>query len=53
VIAEGVWPPLAHADSQDTLDTLHMWTQIIGKTRTHVHVSADSRGVPLTESTGV
>jgi hypothetical protein len=33
VIAEGVWPPLAHADSQDTLDTLHMWTQIIGKTR--------------------
>jgi uncharacterized protein (DUF2235 family) len=30
-----------------------VYKKIIGKTRKHVHVSADSRGVPLTESTGV
>ncbi len=30
-----------------------VYRKIIGKTRKHVHVSADSRGVPLTESTGV
>lgn len=27
------WPPLPLADWQDTLETLHMWTQIVGKTR--------------------
>ena len=27
------WPPLPLAGWQDTYDTLHMWTQIIGKTR--------------------
>lgn len=27
------WPPLAFADWEDTCDTLHMWTQIVGKTR--------------------
>lgn len=27
------WPPLNFADSEDTCDTLHMWTQIVGKTR--------------------
>src|SRR6476469_4596344 len=26
-----VWPALPLADWQDTLDTLHMWLQIIGK----------------------
>jgi hypothetical protein len=27
------WPPLPLADWQETYDTLHMWTQIVGKTR--------------------
>ena len=27
------WPPLPLADWSDTRDTLHMWTQIVGKTR--------------------
>ena len=27
------WPPLPLAEWQDTYDTLHIWTQIIGKTR--------------------
>jgi len=27
------WPPLPFADWEDTCDTLHMWTQIVGKTR--------------------
>jgi Family of unknown function (DUF5996) len=27
------WPALPLAEWQDTLDTLHMWTQIVGKTR--------------------
>jgi hypothetical protein len=27
------WPPLPYADWESTLDTLHMWTQIVGKTR--------------------
>lgn len=27
------WPPLALAAWRDTLDTLHMWLQIVGKTR--------------------
>ena len=27
------WPPLPLADWIDTRDTLHMWTQIVGKTR--------------------
>jgi hypothetical protein len=27
------WPELAWADWQKTADTLHMWTQIVGKTR--------------------
>jgi hypothetical protein len=28
-----VWPALPLADWRDTCDTLHMWTQIVGKTR--------------------
>jgi hypothetical protein len=28
-----VWPRLPFAEWQDTCDTLHMWTQIVGKTR--------------------
>ncbi|SHI87339.1 hypothetical protein SAMN02745146_1765 [Hymenobacter daecheongensis DSM 21074] len=28
-----VWPPLPLAEWQDTLATLHMWTQIVGKIR--------------------
>ena len=27
------WPPLSYAEWEGTLDTLHMWTQIVGKTR--------------------
>lgn len=27
------WPPLPLGDWRDTYDTLHMWTQIVGKTR--------------------
>ena len=27
------WPPLQWTDWQKTADTLHMWTQIVGKTR--------------------
>src|SRR5216117_4386090 len=27
------WPPLPLAQWQDTYATLHMWTQIVGKTR--------------------
>ncbi|HEU4698446.1 MAG TPA: DUF5996 family protein [Gemmatimonadales bacterium] len=32
-MAAEVWPPLPLAAWQDTYDTLHMWTQIVGKTR--------------------
>ncbi|HMI58331.1 MAG TPA: DUF5996 family protein, partial [Gemmatimonadaceae bacterium] len=28
-----VWPALPLASWSDTRDTLHMWTQIVGKTR--------------------
>src|SRR5215210_2020779 len=28
-----IWPPLPLAEWQETKDTLHMWTQIIGKVR--------------------
>jgi len=31
--AAAAWPPLPLAEWQDTRDTLHMWTQIVGKTR--------------------
>jgi hypothetical protein len=27
------WPPLPYAAWRDTCDTLHMWTQVVGKTR--------------------
>ena len=27
------WPPLPYAEWESTLDTLHMWMQIVGKTR--------------------
>src|SRR5262245_41475661 len=27
------WPPLPYADWESTRDTVHMWTQIVGKTR--------------------
>ncbi len=30
---EDAWPPLPLADWQPTRDTLHMWTQIVGKVR--------------------
>jgi Family of unknown function (DUF5996) len=32
-MATGVWPSLPWAEWRDTADTLHMWTQIVGKTR--------------------
>ncbi len=31
--SENVWPELDWAQWSDTADTLHMWTQIVGKTR--------------------
>ena len=27
------WPPLAYADWADTAETLHLWTQVVGKVR--------------------
>ena len=33
VTAAATWPPLPLAEWQATRDTLHMWTQIVGKTR--------------------
>jgi hypothetical protein len=33
VASPGEWPPLPFAEWESTCDTLHMWTQIIGKTR--------------------
>src|SRR5215831_16954486 len=27
------WPPLPYSEWESTCDTLHMWTQIVGKTR--------------------
>ncbi len=32
-VHEQDWPPLPLAEWQDTYDTLHMWTQIVGKVR--------------------
>jgi Family of unknown function (DUF5996) len=28
-----MWPPLPLAEWRDTHDTLHMWMQMVGKTR--------------------
>jgi len=28
-----LWPPLPYEEWKDTYDTLHMWTQIVGKVR--------------------
>src|SRR5712671_2025759 len=28
-----LWPALSYSEWQPTLDTLHMWTQMVGKTR--------------------
>jgi hypothetical protein len=33
IVTTGIWPPLKWSDWQATADTLHMWTQIVGKTR--------------------
>jgi hypothetical protein len=30
---DAVWPALAYADWRPTLDTLHMWTQVVGKVK--------------------
>jgi Family of unknown function (DUF5996) len=32
-VTTGAWPPLKWTDWQATAETLHMWTQIVGKTR--------------------
>ncbi len=32
-MAAGAWPSLSLAEWRDTLATLQMWTQIVGKTR--------------------
>jgi uncharacterized protein DUF5996 len=54
----GIWPSLPLADWQDTHDTLHMWMQIVGKTRLalapkqnhwwHVPLYVSSRGLTTT-----
>ena len=31
--ATNVWPALAYADWADTCDTLHLWTQVVGKVK--------------------
>lgn len=51
----GGWPALVVADWQDTRDTVHMWTQIVGKVRMaasphvnhwwHVPLYVDARGL--------
>src|SRR5499433_1419533 len=55
---EGTWPRLPLADWQATHDTLHMWTQIVGKTRLalapkqnhwwHVPLYVSARGLTTT-----
>ena len=55
---QGNWPPLPLADWQATRDTLHMWMQIVGKTRLalsprqnhwwHVPLYVTSRGLTTT-----
>jgi hypothetical protein len=55
---QGIWPSLALADWQDTHDTLHMWMQIVGKTRLalapkqnhwwHVPLYVSARGLTTT-----
>ena len=55
---QGIWPSLPLADWQDTHDTLHMWMQIVGKTRLalapkqnhwwHVPLYVSSRGLTTT-----
>src|SRR4051794_17448184 len=30
---DAIWPPLPYAEWRDTLETLHRWTQILGKVR--------------------
>jgi hypothetical protein len=30
---DAIWPALGYADWQPTLDTLHMWTQVVGKVK--------------------
>ena len=32
-IRRAAWPALAYADWQDTCNTLHLWTQIVGKVK--------------------
>ena len=32
-IGDAVWPALPYEDWKDTLDTLHMWMQIVGKVK--------------------
>ncbi|MFI5242372.1 MAG: DUF5996 family protein [Gemmatimonadales bacterium] len=53
--AAAQWPPLPLAEWQDTRDTLHLWTQIVGKTRLalapavnhwwHVALYVSARGI--------
>ena len=55
---QGLWPSLPLAEWQDTHDTLHMWAQIVGKTRLalspkqnhwwHVPLYVSSRGLTTT-----
>src|SRR5215470_1945273 len=53
-----VWPSLPFAEWQDTRDTLHMWMQMVGKTRMalaprqnhwwHVPLYVSARGLTTT-----
>src|SRR5437868_4208763 len=57
-VSSSNWPPLVYADWQDTCDTLHMWTQIVGKVRLalappvnhwwHVTLYVSARGLTTT-----
>lgn len=38
LVMGSVWPRLESADWTSTLETLHLWTQMLGKTREWVHL---------------
>ena len=31
--SDNTWPALAYAEWQDTCNTLHLWTQVVGKVK--------------------
>ena len=38
------WPALAYADWQDTCDTLHLWTQVVGKVKLALSAACPTTG---------